>query len=72
MVSKMKEKLQPMDYSLNMFRKLQIPRKKIKKNMKEYTQEFYGFSIRSRQSDETIIRYINGLKYSICNDITLL
>ena len=43
--------------------------------MKEYTEEFYKVSIRAGQiqdTDEKVVRYINGLRMEIQDDISLL
>ena len=63
MVSKIKGKFFPINYSLNFFKKLQnLSQKEV--IMKKYTNFFYKLSIRSKQSDEgdeVDGRYINGL-----------
>jgi hypothetical protein len=66
MVAKIKEKFIPMDYQINMFRRLQNLRQKIL-SVKEYI-EFYRLNIRAGQKeneDEKTTRYINGLRYEI-------
>jgi hypothetical protein len=65
MVAKIKEKLIPKDYQINLFRRLQNLRHKIL-SVKEYTEEFYILNIRAghkENDDEKIARYINRLRY---------
>jgi hypothetical protein len=56
-----------MDYALNLLRRLQNL-KQLKMLVKEYMEEFYKLSIRSRKNEESlesISRYVNGLSYAI-------
>jgi uncharacterized protein YjbK len=43
--------------------------------MKEYTKEFYRLNIRTGQrekDDEKVARYINGLRYEIQDEISMM
>jgi hypothetical protein len=43
--------------------------------VKEYTEEFYRLNIRTRQrekDDEKFSRYINGLRYEIQDEISMM
>jgi hypothetical protein len=74
MVAKFKRKFMPKDYQLNMFRKLQNLRQK-SMTVKEYTEEFYRLNIRAghiEEDAEKVSRYINGLRYDIQDEISLL
>jgi hypothetical protein len=44
-------------------------------NLKEYTEDFYKLNIRDGQrerDEETISRYINGLRYEIQDEINMM
>jgi hypothetical protein len=74
MVAKIKEKFIPKDYQINMFIIFHNLRNKILL-VKEYTEEFYRLNIRARQKeneDEKIARYINGLRYEIQEEISMI
>jgi hypothetical protein len=74
MVAKLKDKFIPKDYQLNLFRRLQNLRQK-GLSVKEYTEEFYKLNIRAghRENDEEkVARYINGLRYEIQDEISLV
>jgi hypothetical protein len=74
MVAKLKDKFIPKDYQLNLFRRLQNLRQK-GLSVKEYTEEFYKLNIRAghRENDEEkVARYINGLRYEIQDDISMM
>jgi hypothetical protein len=74
MVAKIKDKFIPKDYQLNLFRRLQNLRQK-GLLVKEYTKEFYKLNIRAghRDNDEVkVARYINGLRYEIQDDISMI
>lgn len=74
MVSKLKAKFMPKDYHLNLFKKMQNLKQK-GMSVKEYTEEFYKLSIRTRHAEddlEKVARYINGLRYEIQDEIGLL
>ena len=43
--------------------------------MKEYTKEFYRLNIKTGQrenDDEKVVRYINGLRYEIQDEISMM
>ncbi|KAH9292214.1 hypothetical protein KI387_042602, partial [Taxus chinensis] len=74
MVAKMKGKFIPRDYEVNLFKKLQNLRQK-ELSVKEYTEEFYRLTIRSGHIEEDlekVARYINGLRFNIQDEISLL
>jgi hypothetical protein len=74
MVAKMKAKFILKEYQINLFRRLKNLRQKIL-SVKEYTKEFYRLNIRARQKeneDEKTARYINGLRYEIQEEITMM
>ena len=74
MVAKPKAKFIPKDYQINIFRKLQNLRQR-GMTMKEYTEEFYRLNIRSGQrekDDEKVVKYINGLRYEIQDEINMM
>jgi hypothetical protein len=74
MVAKMKAKLMPKNYQINLFRKLQNLRHK-GMTVKEYTEEFYKLNIRTGQrekDEEKVSSYINGLRYAIKYEINMM
>jgi purine nucleoside phosphorylase len=74
MVAKLKDKFIPKDYQINLFMKLKNMRHK-GFSVKEYTKEFYKMSIRAghRENDEEkVARYINGPRYEIQDEITMV
>ena len=74
MVAKLKAKLIPKDYQINLFRKLQNLRQK-EMTIKEYTEEFYRLNIRTGQrerDEETFSRYLNGLRYEIQDELNMM
>jgi hypothetical protein len=74
MVRKIKSKFMPKYYQLTLFRQLQNLRKK-SMTIKEYTKEFYKLSIRVGQIEgdvERVAKYINGPRYDIQDEISLL
>ena len=74
MVSKIKKKFLPTDYQASLLRKMKILKQK-DMTVKEYTDEFYRLDIRSRYVDddvEKIVRYINGLRSKIQDEIGFL
>jgi hypothetical protein len=74
MVAKHKSKFITKNYHLNLLRKLQNLRQK-GLSMKEYTKEFYKLNIRvgHRENDEEkVVRYINGLRYAIQDEINMM
>jgi hypothetical protein len=73
-VSKLKSKFIPKDYQVNMFKKIHNLRQK-GLSVKEYTKYFYKMNIRvgHRENDEEKVgRYINGLRYEIQNEISMM
>ena len=74
MLYKIKCQFMPKDYQLTLIRQLQNIRKK-GVTFKEYTEEFFKLHIRDVQMQgdiERVVRYINGLRYEIKYDISLL
>jgi hypothetical protein len=74
MIAKFKSKFMPKDYQLNLFRQLQNLRQKAM-TVKEYTEEFYRLTIRVghiEEDVEKVSRYINGLRYDIQDEISIL
>jgi D-serine dehydratase len=74
MVAKLKVKFMPKDYQINLFRKLQNLRQK-GMTVKEYTEDFYKLNIKTGQrekDEEKFSRYINGLRYEIQDDISMM
>jgi hypothetical protein len=74
MVAKLKDRFIPKDYQINLFRKLQNLRQK-DLIVKEYTYEFYKLNIRvgdREKDDEKVVRYINGLRYEIHDEISMM
>jgi len=62
MVTKLKNQFIPIDYELELLKRLQNLRQK-NKSVKEYTEEFHKMIIRNRHSEaskEKVARYING------------
>ena len=69
-----KIQIMPKDYQLTLVRQLQNLRQK-GMIVKEYTEEFFKPSIRDGQTQgdiERVARYINGLRYEIQDEISLL
>jgi sporulation protein YlmC with PRC-barrel domain len=74
MIAKMKAKFIPRDYQITLFRLMQNLRQKLM-TVKEYTEEFYRLNIRAghRESDdEKVARYLNGLRYDIQDELSML
>eukprot|EP00253_Pinus_taeda_P002204 PITA_02204 len=74
MVSNLKAKFLPKDYHLNLFKQMQNLKQK-GMSVKEYTEEFYRLNIRIGHVEddlEKVARYINGLRYEIQDEISLL
>jgi uncharacterized protein YjbK len=64
----------PSDYQINMFRRMKNLRQKLM-SVKEYTEEFYRLNIRAghrESNDEKVARYINGLRYEIQDEMSML
>ena len=74
MVTKLKTKFIPADYELELLKRLQNLNNK-DMTVKDYTEEFYKLTIRSRHrelSKEKVARYINGLRFNIQDEIGML
>jgi hypothetical protein len=74
MVAKLKANFIPRDYQIELFRKLQNLRQR-GMTVKEYTKEFYRLDIRTgkrEKDDENVSRYINGLRYEIQDEISMV
>jgi len=74
MVVKLKDKFVPMDYQINLFKKLHNLGQK-RMIVKDYKKDFYKLNIRARQRekyDEKVARYINGLRYEIHDEINMM
>lgn len=74
MVTKLKSKLLPQNYEINLFRKLQNLKQK-EGSVEEYTDEFYQLSIRAghvEEDVEQVSRYLNGLCMSIQDEIRMV
>ena len=70
----MKVKFIPIYYHITLFRRMQNLRQKMM-TVKEYTEEFYKLNIRAghRESDdEKVARYLNGLRYDIQDELSML
>ena len=74
MVTKLKAKLIPADYELELFKKLQnLKQKDI--TIKDFTKEFYKLTIWSGHrelSKKKVARYINGLRFNIHDEVGML
>ena len=67
MVAKMKKKFIPIDYELDLLKKMQ-GLKQARKSIQEYIDEFYQVLIRTshaKANKEKVSYYINGLRLSI-------
>ena len=74
MITKMKEKFIPIDYQITLFRRMQNLRQKLM-TVKEYTKEFYRLNIRAGHrdiDDEKVSRYLNGLRYEIQDELSMI
>jgi hypothetical protein len=74
MVTKMKAKFIPRDYQINLFQRMQNLRQK-GMTVKEYTEEFYRLNIiasHRESDDEKIARYMNGLRYDIQYEMSMV
>jgi hypothetical protein len=73
MVAKMKAKLIPIDYQINLFRRMHNLRQK-GMTVKEYTEDFYRINIRAshhESDDEKVSIYMNGLRYDIQDEMSM-
>ena len=74
MVNKIKKKFFPNDYQVNFLRSMHNLKQK-DMNVKDYTEEFYRFDIRSRHVDDEIkkvARYMNGLRFGIQGEMSFM
>lgn len=74
MVTKMKVKFILVDYELDLFKRLQNPKRK-DMTMKDYTDNFYKLTIWSRHrelSKEKVVWYINDLRFNIQDEVGML
>jgi hypothetical protein len=74
MIAKMKAKFIPRDYQITLFRRMKNLRQKLM-TVKEYTEEFYRLNIRAghrKSDDEKVARYLNGLRYDIQDELSML
>jgi hypothetical protein len=74
MVEKMKDKFIPKDYQITLFQRMQNLRQKLM-SVKEYTEEFYKINIRVghwESDDEKVARYMNGLRYDIQDEMSMM
>lgn len=74
MVAKLKQKLIPIDYELDMLKKMQ-GLKQVGKFVQEYTEEFYQVLIKIDHAEadkEKVARYINGLRSSIQEELSVV
>ena len=63
MVDKLKKQFIPVDYELDLFKKMQ-GLKQAGKSVQEYKEEFYRFLIRARHAEENkekVSHYLSGL-----------
>jgi hypothetical protein len=74
MIAKMKVKFIPRDYQITLFRRMQNLRQKMM-TVKEYPEEFYRLNIRAghrKSIDEKVFRYMNGLRYKIQDEMSMM
>lgn len=74
MVTKLQAKFIPVDYELNLFKRLKNLKQK-DMNLKDYNEEFYKSTIQFKHreiSKEKVVRYINGLRFNIQDEIGML
>ena len=74
MVDKLKKQLIPVDYELDLFKKMQ-GLKQAGKYVQEYTEEFYQLLIRAGHAEENkdkVSRYFSGLRSSIQEELSLI
>ena len=67
MVNKLKKQFIPIDYELDLFKKMQ-GLKQVRKSVQDYMEEFYRLNIqvgRVEANKEKVARYLNGLRPSI-------
>ena len=74
MLRNIKSHFMPKHYQLNLIRQLQNLRQKTM-TIKDYTENFFRPSIRAGHTQgglERVARYINGLRYDIQDELSLL
>jgi hypothetical protein len=74
MIAKMKAEFIPRDYQITLFRRMQNLRQKLM-TVKEYTEEFYKLNIREshqESDDEKVAKYMNGLRYDIQDEMSMV
>ena len=74
MTTKLKGKFLPKYYTLIFLRKMKNLRQK-SMTVREYTEEFYKVNIRSGHIEDTperVARYVNGLRFDIQDELSLL
>ena len=74
MVTKLKAKFIPTDYELELFKRLQNLKQK-DMSVKDYIEEFYKLTIRSRHrelSKEKVALYVNGLRFNIQDEVGMM
>ena len=74
MVTKQKAKFIPIDYELELFKKLQNLKQK-DMTRKDYTVELYKLTIRfghQELSKEKVAQYINGLRFNIQDGVGMV
>ena len=74
MVAKLKRQFIPVDYELDLLKKMQ-GLKQAKKSVQEYTEEFYRVTIRTGHAEadkEKVAHYLHGLRPSIEDELSLV
>lgn len=74
MVNKLNKEFLPIDYQVNLLRKMQNLRKK-DISVNEYIEQFYRLDIRYRNVDDEVdkmARYLNGLRSTLQDETILM
>ena len=74
MIAKLKRQFIPVDYELDLLKKMQ-GLKQTGKSVQEYTKEFYRVLIRTNHAEidkEKVAHYLNGLRPSIQDEMSLV
>ena len=74
MVDKLKRQFIPVDYELDLFKKMQVL-KQVGRSVQEYTKEFYRLLIRAGHAEankEKVAHYLSGLRSSIQEELSLV
>lgn len=74
MATKIKAHFVPVDYEVQIYRKMQSLRQKYL-DVSAYIEEFHKMSLRTKYHEEEpdrVARYLNGLNYSIQDEISIL